>query len=233
MIYKRLSGIVTATVTPLDKDDQLNMQALSKLTHFLIEKGIHGLFPCGSTGEGVLLTTEERKKVAEITVKETAARIPVVIHTGSIHLNGPWFSGNFLSPGNIQGPLYITFSQPVNNISLSFATADANQNEDGTFLELVAYAGAVGSNPVGSVNGNAHYGSGGAGATYPEGTLTLSSAIDFTSVMLHLLPNQPGPSSPPAAAFFVDNVVVNVVPEPASLAGFAMVSLLVLRGRRR
>jgi len=87
LIYKRLSGIVTATVTPLAEDGQLNVQALSKLTHFLIEKGIHGLFPCGSTGEGVLLTTEERKNVAEITVKETAGRIPVVMHTGSIHLN--------------------------------------------------------------------------------------------------------------------------------------------------
>ncbi len=86
MIYKKLSGIVTATVTPLAEDGQLNVQALTRLTHFLVEKGIHGLFPCGSTGEGVLLTTEERKKVAEITVKETAGRIPVVIHTGSIHL---------------------------------------------------------------------------------------------------------------------------------------------------
>ncbi len=86
MIYKKLSGIVTATVTPLAEDGQLNVQALSKLTHFLIEKGIHGLFPCGSTGEGILLTTDERKKVAEITVKETAGRIPVVIHTGSIQL---------------------------------------------------------------------------------------------------------------------------------------------------
>lgn len=86
MIFKKLAGIITATVTPLTKDGQISVQGLSKLTHFLIEKGIHGLFPCGSTGEGVLLTTEERKKVAEITVKETAGRIPVVIHTGSIQL---------------------------------------------------------------------------------------------------------------------------------------------------
>lgn len=86
MIYRKLSGIVTATVTPLTEDGQINIQGLSMLTHFLIEKGIHGLFPCGSTGEGVLLSTEERKKVAEISVKETAGRIPVVIHTGSIHM---------------------------------------------------------------------------------------------------------------------------------------------------
>jgi 4-hydroxy-tetrahydrodipicolinate synthase len=83
---KTLFGIVTATVTPLNEDGQLNLSALSRLNHFLIEKGIHGLFPCGSTGEGVLLSTEERKKVAEGTVKDAAGRVPVVIHTGSIQL---------------------------------------------------------------------------------------------------------------------------------------------------
>ena len=87
MIYKKLAGIITATVTPLTEEGQINVKELSRLTHFLIEKGIHGIFPCGSTGEGVLLSTEERKKVAEISVKEAAGRIPVVIHTGSIHLN--------------------------------------------------------------------------------------------------------------------------------------------------
>jgi len=86
LTYKKLFGIVTATVTPLTEDGQLNLPALSRLNHFLIEKGIHGLFPCGYTGEGVLLSTEERKKVAEGTVKDAAGRVPVVVHTGSIHL---------------------------------------------------------------------------------------------------------------------------------------------------
>ena len=87
MTHKQLFGIVTATVTPLNEDGQLNLSALSRLNHFLIEKGIHGLFPCGSTGEGVLLSTEERKKVAEGTVKDAAGRVPVVVHTGSIRLS--------------------------------------------------------------------------------------------------------------------------------------------------
>jgi 4-hydroxy-tetrahydrodipicolinate synthase len=86
LTYKKLFGIITATVTPLTEDGQLNVSALSRLNHFLIEKGIHGLFPCGSTGEGVLLSTEERKKVAEGSVKDAAGRVAVVIHTGSISL---------------------------------------------------------------------------------------------------------------------------------------------------
>ncbi|CEP69391.1 Aldolase-type TIM barrel [Moorella glycerini] len=86
MNYRKLEGIIAATVTPVTEEGQLNLEVVARLTHFLIEKGVHGLFPCGSTGEGVLLTTVERKQVAEITVKEAAGRVPVVIHTGSINL---------------------------------------------------------------------------------------------------------------------------------------------------
>lgn len=86
MTYKKLEGIIAATVTPVDETGQLNIEATARLAHFLIEKGIHGLFPCGSTGEGVLLSAAERKQVAEVTVKEAAGRVPVVIHTGSINL---------------------------------------------------------------------------------------------------------------------------------------------------
>lgn len=84
---KILSGIVTASVTPLTEGGQVNEAQLRRLTSFLIEKGVHGLFPCGSTGEGVLFSTAERERIAEITVKEVAGRIPVVMHTGSIQMN--------------------------------------------------------------------------------------------------------------------------------------------------
>jgi 4-hydroxy-tetrahydrodipicolinate synthase len=84
--YRKLYGIVVATVTPLTGDGRINPEALGKLNHFLIDKGVHGLFPCGSTGEGVLLSTEERKQVAELTVKEASPRVPVVIHTGSVNM---------------------------------------------------------------------------------------------------------------------------------------------------
>lgn len=86
MKYRKLYGIVVATVTPLTGDGRINPEALGKLNHFLIDKGVHGLFPCGSTGEGVLLSTEERKKVAELTVKEASPKVPVVIHTGSVNM---------------------------------------------------------------------------------------------------------------------------------------------------
>ncbi|WP_434512709.1 dihydrodipicolinate synthase family protein [Desulfitobacterium sp. AusDCA] len=84
---KTLKGVIAATVTPMNEEGQVDFKAVKSLTHFLIDKKVHGLFPCGSTGEGILMSTEERKKVAEVTVEEAAGKVPVVIHTGSINVS--------------------------------------------------------------------------------------------------------------------------------------------------
>ncbi|MHB8917187.1 MAG: dihydrodipicolinate synthase family protein [Desulfocucumaceae bacterium] len=87
MAYRKFEGIVVATVTPFTGNGEVNLEEAGRLTRFLIEKGVHGIFPCGSTGEGILLSAGERKKVAEVTVREAAGQVPVVIHTGSINLS--------------------------------------------------------------------------------------------------------------------------------------------------
>lgn len=87
MAYRKFEGIVVATVTPFTGNGEVNLEEAGRLTRFLIKKGVHGIFPCGSTGEGILLSAGERKKVAEVTVREAAGRVPVVIHTGSVNLS--------------------------------------------------------------------------------------------------------------------------------------------------
>jgi 4-hydroxy-tetrahydrodipicolinate synthase len=57
---------------------------LRTLTNHLIGKGMHILFPAGSTGEGWALTREERKRVFDIVIEESAARAPVLAGTGAI-----------------------------------------------------------------------------------------------------------------------------------------------------
>lgn len=84
MECKQVEGIITATLTPFTPGGEIDYAALDGLNDFWLEKGVHGLFPCGSTGEGVLMTTEERKKVALRTVERVAGRIPVIIHTGAL-----------------------------------------------------------------------------------------------------------------------------------------------------
>jgi len=71
-------------VTPITSDGKINVGALRKLTNYLIEGGVHGLFPVGSQGEFYALTFEEKKKVIETVVEETRGRVPVYAGTGAI-----------------------------------------------------------------------------------------------------------------------------------------------------
>ena len=87
MQFNLLKGIVVATLTPFKQDGAIDFSALDELNDFLLDSGVHGLFPCGSTGEGVFMNIEERKAVALSTVKRVNGRIPVVIHTGTLMTN--------------------------------------------------------------------------------------------------------------------------------------------------
>jgi len=77
-------GIIPAMVTPITSDGKINVAALRKLTNYLIEGGVHGLFPVGSQGEFYALTFEEKKQIIEIVVEETGGRVPVYAGTGAI-----------------------------------------------------------------------------------------------------------------------------------------------------
>lgn len=77
-------GIIPAMVTPFDKNDQINEVVLRRLINYLIDGGVHGLFPIGSQGEFYALTKEEKKRITEIVVDEVNKRVPVYIGTGAI-----------------------------------------------------------------------------------------------------------------------------------------------------
>lgn len=77
-------GIIPAMVTPFKSDGSLDLDALRRLTRHLIEGGVHGLFPTGSQGEFYALTPDERQRIWETVVDETAGRIPVYAGTGAI-----------------------------------------------------------------------------------------------------------------------------------------------------
>jgi dihydrodipicolinate synthase/N-acetylneuraminate lyase len=83
---KRLYGITTAMVTPFDEQGQVDLQRVEQLTEFLIGKGVHCLFPLGTTGEMIRLTLAERKAIAETIVKTAAGRVTVYIHAGTTTL---------------------------------------------------------------------------------------------------------------------------------------------------
>lgn len=80
---KKLYGITIAMVTPFDEQDQVDYEALGRLTKFLISKGVNCLYPCGTTGEMLHLSCEERMKIAETVVKTAAGGCNVFIHCGA------------------------------------------------------------------------------------------------------------------------------------------------------
>lgn len=71
-------------VTPFSREGKVNVVALRKLTNYLIEGGVHGLFPVGSQGEFYALALEEKKLVIETVVEEARGRVPVYAGTGAI-----------------------------------------------------------------------------------------------------------------------------------------------------
>jgi len=80
-----LKGIIPALISPMDKEGKLDTGPIPSVLKFCIERGIRGVFVGGSTGEGFCLTTEERKHLTEVVVQEVSARVPVVVHVGSLN----------------------------------------------------------------------------------------------------------------------------------------------------
>ena len=82
MPNEKIQGLVAAGFTPMNPDGSLNTPAIDQLAQFLIDSGVSGVFVCGSTGESLSLTTEERKVCLDRWVKACAGRIKVVAHVG-------------------------------------------------------------------------------------------------------------------------------------------------------
>ena len=79
----RLHGIITALVTPFSNNGQVDEESLRELVQFQIRSGVNGLFPLGTTGMGPAMEPDERKRVAEIVVKEAQGRVPVIVQVGA------------------------------------------------------------------------------------------------------------------------------------------------------
>jgi 4-hydroxy-tetrahydrodipicolinate synthase len=77
-------GIFPALVTPFTDDGKaVDEERLRVLVNHCIGLGVHGVVPCGTTGEFVNLTTEEKKRVIKVVVDEVNGRVPVVAGTGA------------------------------------------------------------------------------------------------------------------------------------------------------
>lgn len=81
---KQITGVIAAMITPFDEHENVDVARTQALVDFLLERGINGLYLTGSTGEGFLMTAEERKLMVETVVERVAGRVPVIVHVGDI-----------------------------------------------------------------------------------------------------------------------------------------------------
>jgi 4-hydroxy-tetrahydrodipicolinate synthase len=73
-----IRGIYVPTIVPLDAKGEINEAELRRYVDWLIERGVHGLYPNGSTGEFTRFTAEERRRIIEIVVSQAAGRVQVL-----------------------------------------------------------------------------------------------------------------------------------------------------------
>jgi len=81
-----LRGVITALVTPFSQDGEIIEDSISELVRFQVKAGVHGLFAFGTNGMGPAMRIDQRKRAAEVIVKEAAGQVPVIIHVGGMDL---------------------------------------------------------------------------------------------------------------------------------------------------
>jgi 4-hydroxy-tetrahydrodipicolinate synthase len=74
----RLAGIFTPNIVPLDDRGEIDEAELRRYVDWLIDRGVHGLYPNGSTGEFTRFTAEERRRIIEIMADQTRGRVPIL-----------------------------------------------------------------------------------------------------------------------------------------------------------
>jgi N-acetylneuraminate lyase len=73
-----------ALLTPFDDEGEINLAMVRDLVEFHLAAGLTGFYILGSTGEGLLLSEAERRRMAETVVDQVKGRVPVVVHVGAL-----------------------------------------------------------------------------------------------------------------------------------------------------
>ncbi len=80
---ERIKGLINAPFTPFHANGEVNLEPIAKYAELLIDNGLKGVFINGSSGEGYMLTVEERKLLAEKWMEVSPADFKVIVHVGS------------------------------------------------------------------------------------------------------------------------------------------------------
>ena len=82
--FDGMAGAYAAMITPFTKDDRVNEESIDRLIEYGLAGGLAGFYLTGSTGEGMLMSVEERKQVYRRAVKAAKGRCKLIAHVGAV-----------------------------------------------------------------------------------------------------------------------------------------------------
>lgn len=83
MTEAMFKGVITALITPMNRDGSLDLPAFERFVEWQVAEGVSGLVPVGTTGESPTLSHEEHHTIVERTIRVAAGRVPVIAGAGS------------------------------------------------------------------------------------------------------------------------------------------------------
>lgn len=82
----KLTGLIAAPHTAFDHNGQVNFPVIDQIAAHLIKEGVQGAYICGTTGEGIHCSVEERKAIAQHWVAASKGQLKIIVHTGALSI---------------------------------------------------------------------------------------------------------------------------------------------------
>src|SRR5215472_3965106 len=143
---QKLRGIFTPTLVPLDDQGQIHERELRRFVSWLIDRGVHGLYPNGSTGEFTRFTPEERRRIVEITCDENRGRVPILAGAAEANVKETLaaceaYAGMGATAVAIVAPFYFKLSRE--SVYAYFAEIARNTPIDLTLYNIPMFASPI------------------------------------------------------------------------------------------
>ncbi|WP_062108175.1 dihydrodipicolinate synthase family protein [Bacillus niameyensis] len=80
---QKFKGVFVAMYSAYDVSGEISVNRVKKLANYYVDSGVKGLYVGGSSGEGILQSSDERKKVLEAIMEEVGSQLTIIAHTGA------------------------------------------------------------------------------------------------------------------------------------------------------
>ena len=143
---QKIEGIFAPNIVPLDASGGINEGELRRFVDWLIERGVQGLYPNGSTGEFTRFTADERRRIVRIVCEQATGRVPVLAGAAEVNLRETLAAAEaYLSYGAravaIVSPFYYRLSQE--SVYLYFAEIAKHTPIDITLYNIPMFASPI------------------------------------------------------------------------------------------